>query len=119
MPQSDAERSSCFRQLKWSLQSLAMSGGEQPLLFPDYAPKPDDLAFEFDRCSSTVRDTYGADLTTAQLDALSAIHTKLATMSRDGADFDADLWTEAALASSEQWADVRVLASAALEAFGW
>ena len=40
-------------------------------------------------------------------------------MSRDGAEFDADLWTEAALATSEHWADVRRLALSALDAFQW
>jgi hypothetical protein len=36
-------------------------------------------------------------------------------MSRDGADFDADLWTDTALRTSEHWAEVRRLASAAIE----
>jgi hypothetical protein len=40
-------------------------------------------------------------------------------MSRDGSEFDADLWSPAALTSSEQWAVVRRLAHAALQAFEW
>jgi hypothetical protein len=38
-------------------------------------------------------------------------------MSRDGTELDADLWTDAAVRTSEQWADVRRLANAALDAF--
>ena len=41
------------------------------------------------------------------------------SMSRDGAEFDLDLWTDAAVAGSEQWTDVRRLAAAALDAFDW
>jgi hypothetical protein len=40
-------------------------------------------------------------------------------MSRDGSEFDVDLWTDAALSTSELWADVRRQALAALDAFGW
>ena len=39
------------------------------------------------------------------------------TMSRDGAEFDPNLWTDAALSSSPQWDDIRRLAAAALELF--
>ena len=38
-------------------------------------------------------------------------------MSRDGAEFDAELWTDAALTGSVHWAEVRTLAAAALAAF--
>jgi hypothetical protein len=38
-------------------------------------------------------------------------------MSRDGADFDADLWTDEAIRTSVHWRDVRALAAAALAAF--
>jgi hypothetical protein len=40
-------------------------------------------------------------------------------ISREGAEFDLELWTDAALRTSEQWAGVRLLAVAALDAFGW
>ena len=58
-------------------------------------------------------------LTDIRRSSLHAIAAKLATMSRDGAEFDAELWTEAAMAASEHWADVRRLAAAALDAFEW
>jgi hypothetical protein len=108
-----------FKQLKWSLQALARAGSPQPTLFPEKPPDPDELAFGFDHWAGLVRDAYGADLPEHQASALEAIARKLATMSRDGAEFDVELWTDAALSTTEHWAGVRQLASAALDEFGW
>jgi hypothetical protein len=119
MPEDDEERGAHFNQLRWSLQGLAMAGSEQRPLFPEFVPDADDLAFDFDHWASLVRGGYAVELSRSQADALAAIEEKLATMSRDGAEFDVELWTEAALNSSEHWADVRRLACLALEAFGW
>jgi hypothetical protein len=115
----DARRPWHFKQLKWALRSLARTGSLQPTLFPEQTRSADELAFGFDHWASMVRQNYRQDLTLDQDSALDAVTNKLATMSRDGAEFDADLWTDAALASSEHWADVRRLASSALEAFEW
>ena len=38
-------------------------------------------------------------------------------MARDGAEFDADIWTDEAVRTSEHWAEVRALAAAALDEF--
>jgi hypothetical protein len=40
-------------------------------------------------------------------------------MSRDGAEFDADLWTETAMSSDLHWQEFRTLAIAVRDAFGW
>ena len=119
IPEDSAQRAWHFKQLRWSLQSLAAAGSDQRTLFPDHAVAPDDLAFDFDHWASVIRSHYETELFRAEVDALAAIDQKLATMSRDGAEFDAELWTDAALTGSEHWADVRRLASVALEAFGW
>ena len=119
IPEDGAQRAWHFKQLRWSLQSLATAGSDQPTLFPDHVARPDDLAFDYDHWASVIRSEYEAELSRAEVDALAAIDQKLATMTRDGAEFDAELWTEAALTSSEHWADVRRLATLALEAFGW
>lgn len=108
-----------FKQLKWSLQALAQAGSPQPSLFPEQTPGPDDLAFAFDHWSSLIRDAYAADLSAAQVTTLDTMTERLTTMSRDGAEFDVDLWTDAALSTSELWADVRRQSLAALDAFGW
>lgn len=116
---NDALRAWHFKQLRWSLQTLASAGSTQRELFPEHAHRPDELAFDFDHWLAVVRGLYAGDLTAAQHEALSAVEGKLSTMSRDEAEFDLDLWTDAAVATSEQWAEVRRLAAGALAAFEW
>jgi hypothetical protein len=115
----DARRPWHFKQLKWALQALAQAGSSQPALFPEQNANADELAFAFDHWASIVRQTCRPEMSPEQDAALDAIARKLATMSRDGVEFDADLWTDAALTTSEHWAEVRRLAVSALEAFEW
>ncbi len=115
----DDDRSAPFRQLRASLQALAIAGSDQRTLFPEVAPKPTELATHFDHWLSAVREDPLGELPGPETDALGALERKLATMSRDGAEFDADLWTDAAVTGSPHWEEVRRLAAAALAAFGW
>jgi hypothetical protein len=108
-----------FRQLRWSLQALAAAGSDQRPLFPDHIVTADELAFDFDHWAGVIRSSYERDVSRPQAESLDAIDRKLATMSREGVEFDLELWTEAALSTSEHWEDVRRLATSALEAFGW
>jgi hypothetical protein len=117
--EANTDRSWQFRQLRSSLETMAAAGSEQPSLFPEPAVTPRALAREFEHCDRAVRSGYESELTASQADALAAIDRKLETMSRDEAEFDADLWTSSALRTSEHWAEVRRLAESALEAFGW
>lgn len=117
IPEEHDLRSSHFKELARSLQALAIAASDQLALFPESAVKADDLARDFDYWASLVRGQYVTELSASQVDALTAIDQKLATMSRDGAEFDPDLWTASALSSSPQWDDVRRLAAVALEAF--
>lgn len=119
MSDDNSQRSWHYKQFRRSLQDLATAGSEQLALFPDRAAKPDELAWAFEHWASLIRRTYETGLSETQIDALAAIEQKLKTMSRDGAEFGADLWTEAALRSSEHWVEVRALAASALEAFAW
>jgi hypothetical protein len=119
MSEEHALRSWHFRQLRWSLQALAAAGSDQRTLFPDHVVTADELAFDFDHWAGVIRSNYEPDLSRPQAESLGAIDQKLATMSRDGIEFDLELWTEAALSTSEHWSGVRRLATAALEAFGW
>jgi len=119
MQDDNSERSGAFRLLRRSLRALATAGAEQGVLFSDLAASAGELASDYDQSAAAVRAEYEADLSGTQADALAAIDRKLATMSRDGDEFDADLWTDAALRSGEHWVELRTLASAALEAFGW
>ena len=117
MIEDNSQRSWHYRQFRRSLQDLAGAGSDQLALFPDRAAKPDELAWAFEHWAAIVRTTYESELSAAQAEALAGLEGKLKTMSRDGAEFDADLWTDAALRNSEHWAEVRALAAAAVDAF--
>jgi hypothetical protein len=108
-----------FRHLRWSLQGLAEAGSDQRQLFAEQAAAPGHLAADFDHWAAVIGTNYDDELSPPQRDALAAIGRKLATISRDGAEFDVELWTEAALRTSEHWADIRRLAADGLAAFGW
>jgi hypothetical protein len=99
-----------------SLKALASEPSDQLALFPESITKAGDLAARFDEDWRAVRDVR-RELSRAQADALETLSARLATLSRDGAEFDADLWTDDALRTSVHWRDVRALARAAIEAF--
>jgi hypothetical protein len=105
-----------LRQLKWSVQALADAGSSQAPLFPDQSTSPEELASVFDQRLAAIRADDAAPLSAAQSSALDALDAKLSTMSRDGVEFDAELWTDGALRTSEHWTEVRRLAGVALEA---
>jgi len=118
-PEGAALRAWHFKRLRWSLQALADAGSDQPLLFPERPPNADEMAYDFDHWASFVRDAYGPELSPDQTGALEALDRALRTLSRDVAEFGLDLWTDAALRTSDQWAHIRNLAGTALDAFGW
>jgi hypothetical protein len=99
-----------FGQLRAALQALATAAEQLPL-FPDATPKPNELVFRFEHWAGLVRATYCDDLSPGHTAALDAIDARFATISRDEAEFGAD--------TSAEWGDVRTLARAALDAFGW
>src|SRR5262245_56261277 len=106
---SDPERAWHFKELRRSLRGLATAGTDQQVLFPDFVMTADELALDFDHWGCVIRSNYHQELSASQLESLGEIDRKLATMSRDGADFDVELWTDAAMRGSEHWADVRRL----------
>jgi hypothetical protein len=116
-PDADAPFESHLTSLRASLQALAAAGAEQLALFGDNSKTGESLASDYERVASLILSRYASDLSASQADALTALSQRLSTMSRDGAEFDPDLWTDAALSGSVHWADVRRLAAAALEAF--
>jgi hypothetical protein len=98
-----------------SLKALASEPSDQLALFPESITKAGDLAARFDEDWRALRDDFARELTRAQADALEAVSARLATISRDGVEFDADLWTDEAVRTSGHWRDVRALARAALD----
>jgi hypothetical protein len=105
------------RELMRVLRQLARAGSEQPALFPDENVSAGELVRAFDQRALALRGSYDDRLSPSQVETLTALEEKLSTMSRDGAEFDADIWTDEAVRTSERWAEVRVLAAAALDAF--
>jgi hypothetical protein len=114
---SDASRTACVTELIASLKALASEPSDQLALFPDSINRADDLASRYDDSVRAVYDGCGADLSRAQVETLTALSARLATISRDGAEFDPGLWTDEAVRTSVHWRDVRSLANAALDAF--
>jgi len=106
-----------FRELTRVLRALASVGFDQPALFPDIKVSAGELVRDFDQRASVVLESEDGQLSPSQLESLTSLTQKLATMSRDGAEFDADNWTDEAMRSSEHWAEVRSLAAAALDEF--
>ena len=115
----DSEKESQLRSLKWSLQALAAPPSQQLALFPDYVSDVDALAVDFDNWAAVIRSRYASELSQNQVASLADIDRKLSLISRIGADYDPDIWTDAALVDDDHWADIRTLATIALEAFGW
>jgi hypothetical protein len=113
------ERAWHFKQLRWSLQALAASASDQQPLFPEGAPTADELALDFDHWASLVRDRYGTELDAGQTAALEAIDQVFSRMSRDAIELEADIWSEAAVRTTEDWAVIRRLAAEAIDSFGW
>src|SRR4051812_34805751 len=108
-----------MRALRWSLQALANAGSGQAPLFPEQAISPGELATSFEQAAALVMHGEAGDIAQRQQAALAAISERFETLTRDEAEFGVELWTEAAVATSEQWAEVRRLAMDALDAFGW
>jgi hypothetical protein len=114
---SDARTDDPSLRLLASLKALASEPSDQLALFPESVSKAGDLVARFEASVRAVRDDRAGDLSRAQLDALEALGARLAMVSRDGAEFDADLWTDEAVRTSVHWRDVRTLARAALDLF--
>src|SRR4030095_3825067 len=106
-----------LRELTRVVRQLAAAGSGQPTLFRDEDVSAIELVRDFDQRASVVRESGDDQLTPLQVESLTRLEQKLSTMARDGAEFDADIWTDEAVRTSEHWAEVRSLAGAALDAF--
>ena len=111
------ERENPLRGLTRAIRRLATAGSGQAALFPDENLSPRELVRDFDRQALAAREFQDAELSPSQLASLARLESELSTMSRDGAEFDADIWTDEAVRTSEYWAEVRRLAAAALDEF--
>ena len=110
-----ADRSAIFERLKHSIQLLAWQPGTQLKLLPDFVCKADELALEFDHWREVVLDNFGPELSTEQMSCIENIDLGLSELTQKGPEH----WTENAVRKSEEWGQIRALAAAALESFGW
>jgi hypothetical protein len=117
-PVENPDRTAQLRQLRVTVQALARSASDQLSLFREPGSTADALAVDFSNAASLLL-AEDDDLSNEQRDALAAIEGKLRAISRDGAEFDLDLWTDMALHTSDHWTEMRRLAVAAIDAFGW
>ena len=108
-----------FRRLKRSLEALAALQAAQPALFPEAVANADELVLNFQNSAAGLRAREDVDLSAPQVSALAALDDQIATMSRLAAEVDADMWSQEALRSDENWEQMRRLAAEALNAFGW
>jgi hypothetical protein len=104
-----------LRELTRAIRRLAAAGSGQPALFPVEDVSAMALVRDFDQRASVVRESGDDQLSPSQIESLTLLEQKLSTMERDGAEFDADIWTDEAVRTSEHWAEVRSLAGAALD----
>jgi hypothetical protein len=104
-----------LRELILVIRRLASAGSGQGALFPDQNVSAIELVRDFDQRVSVLREDYEEQFSSSQVESLNLLDQKLSTMSRDGAEFDADIWTDEAVRTSEHWAEVRTLAAAALD----
>lgn len=104
-----------YERLKHSLQLLASSADVQLQLLPAYVCKADELALEFDHWREVVLDNYREELSTDQVQALTALDERLDWLTVHGRDS----WNDEAVRTSREWQSIRILAAAALRAFGW
>jgi hypothetical protein len=102
--------------LQNSLQALAAPVDVQLSLLPDFVLKPDELALDFDDWYQTVFSNVQDELTQEQKSRLNSLNQVLEQMSNEA---NSHLWTEEALAKSAEWEQVREIAKATLESFGW
>ena len=99
-----------LRELTRVIRRLSTAGSGQPALFPDENVSPRELVRDFDHRVLAVREAPETQLSSSQIESLTLLEQQLSTMARDGVEFDADIWTDEALRTSEHWAEVRTLA---------
>lgn len=80
------------------------------------AGRVENLVVEFDEAYTAFIEGCDALPAESQLEAVQAVDSRLSSMVRAA---DASLWTERSHSESPCWSEVRVLAAAAMRAFGW
>lgn len=106
---------SAAKRLEWAVRALHQPAAKQAVLYPTFVCLADELALDFTEWLQFA-EQHAPRWTASQRASLQAIDTHLATMTESQRP---DLWTTEALASAPEWETARVLACAAVHAFGW
>jgi hypothetical protein len=99
---------------KWSILALVQPADVQRTLLPDFVPVGDELALTFGDGLLTV-DRQG--ITERQQSAIEALDQRIVSLS--GEDNAAFWLLEERLRCDPQWDEIRSLAKAVADAFGW
>jgi hypothetical protein len=102
--------------LRHSVQALAQPADEQIALFPDFVVVGDELALDFE----SALERFRADAVSAPAQAVATVNALNAYLEQLSGPQNEDFWLdEARLREDPRWNQVRQLALAVLEAFGW
>ena len=116
-PDADVNVPGILRGLLSALQVLEWPPQVQcTLLYPDGTGDADDMALDFDNWYSAALANLA--LTPGQRTRLKAVDELIEQMSLGNPRFTEDLWTDDALRSRAEWAEVRKTARLAIEALG-
>lgn len=109
----EPESSAGMDPLQRAVLALAQPAEVQLSLFPDFVCKADELVLDFDNGLPALPN---AAYTDAQLAALAELDRLITSMGEKPHD---DFWTDDGLRSHPTWEEIRALARACANAFGW
>jgi hypothetical protein len=116
---SDPNRPGIFEHTKEALQLLACPAQLQIRLLPEFVSVADELALDFNHWQSILLSNFSSELTQQQIAHLTAIDGEFDQLSREGARYDPEFWTNDALQTSSKWNSLRQMAVQVLHSFGW
>ena len=116
MADSAPTKSEIITRLKHALQALALRAELQLSLFPDFVCKADELALDFADWYHCATGNYPGDFTETQKRGLAEL---IEFLDKISGQENAHLWTDEALSSRPEWAQIRLMALSCLASLGW
>ncbi len=109
------DKDSIINQLKWSIQALSLEPDRQLASFPEFVVVTDELLLEYDNWYNVAIGNYPNFFSNDQLNILKKINSYIEELPQE----DLNLSIADELRTYQFWNDLRVLASEALQKFGW
>jgi len=105
------------KRFEWSVRAICQPAHVQSQLFPDFVCVAEELALEFEEWHRRFRCAGASErMTPGQFQLVEEIDAQLMRMS--GGDHD-ELWTDDALANSEEWKKIREAAETLVREMKW